>query len=190
MKKFPIIGIVGLQASGKTVVASHLTDLGGEKIRMGNIVWDEVKKQSLEITERNVGRVAKELREEEGMDAVAKRCVPLIKEKSEGSKTIIVDGIRGIAEVESFREEFEEDFFLISVKASEETRFKRIKRRKREDDSIDFEEFEKKESREMEWGLEEAMESADYRIVNEESLEELKKKTSQIFDRIMEKYEN
>lgn len=189
MSDFPVIGIVGLQAAGKTEVASKLVDLGASRVRMGHVVWREVEKLGLEVTEKNVANIANELREEEGMGAIAKHCVPLINEKGAESKAVVVDGIRGIAEVEVFREEFEEDFSLLSVEASEDVRYKRIKSRKREDDIDDFKSFRDKDIRELNWGLEEAMESADYQIVNEGSLEKLKKRTIEIFEEITGNYE-
>ncbi len=190
MKEFPIIGLVGLQASGKTVVASHLTDLGAKRVRMGDIVWREVEERGLELNGGNVGKVANELRENEGMGAVAKRCIPIIKREGEGNPSVVVDGIRGIAEVEVFKEEFDGRFTLISIEASKETRYKRIKGREREDDSLDPESFEEKENRELNWGLKEAMESADYRIENEGTLRELKEKTSKIYEEILGEYES
>lgn len=190
MKEFLVIGLVGLQASGKTVVASHLADLGAKRVRMGNIVWREVEQRGLELNERNVGNIANELRKEGGMGAVAKHCIPIIKEKGKRNRSVVVDGVRGIAEVEVFKNEFDERFVLISIEASKDTRYKRIRERKRKDDSLDPESFEEKENRESNWGLKEAMESADYRIENEGTLEELKEKTSKIYEKILEEYES
>lgn len=190
MRDLLVIGIVGLQASGKTVVASNLVKLGASRVRMGDVVWREVENRGLKVNEKNVAKVAKELREEEGMDAIAERCIPLIKEKGKENKIIIVDGIRGIDEVKKFKNEFGENFVLLSVESSENTRYERIKKRGREDDIEDFETFREKDKREKKWGLEEAMESADYSIVNEGTLSELKEKTSKIFKEMKEKYEN
>lgn len=186
---FPVIGVVGPQASGKTKVASWLSDLGASRVRMGDLVWREVERRDLEVTEENVGKVAKELREEEGMAAVAKLSIPVISEEGESSSPVVVDGIRGIAEVDKFKEEFGDDFVLVSVEASKETRYERIKNRKREDDTPDFESFEEKDEREKSWGLDEATEAADYTIVNESSLRELESNTIEIFEEIMDRYE-
>ena len=189
MTDFPVIGLVGKQASGKTVVASELTDDETERIRMGDIVWDEVKRRGLELNGENAGRIANELRKNEGMDAIAKRCIPLIREKGEEGKTVIVDGIRGITEVNKFREEFKEDFYLVAVEASQKTRYERIKERKREDDVESFDDFKKKEQRELNWGLEEAINSADCRITNEGTIDDLTERVSKSFNEIRSKYE-
>lgn len=189
MEKYPIIGIVGLQGSGKTEVASKLVEEGAARVRMGNIVWKEIENRDLEVNEENVGLVANELREKEGMSAIAKRCIPIIREKGKESKAVVVDGIRGIAEVEKYKEEFGEDFVLLSIESSEETRYERIKDRKREDDIQDFEKFKEKDTRELNWGMKEAMESSDYKVSNEGTLYKLKEKTSKIFEEIISEYE-
>jgi len=124
------------------------------------------------------------------MDAIAKHCIPLIKEAGKENNAVVVDGIRGIAEVKKFKEEFESGFYLLSVEAPEETRYERIKERKRKDDIAGLETFRKKDERELEWGLGEAMEVADYRIENEGSLKELKEETSETFREIKDKYES
>lgn len=186
MFDFSVIGIVGLQASGKTLVASHLIDLGASRVRMGDVVWREVKNRKLEINEENVADVAKELREREGMGAIAERCIPIIKKKGKKSETVVVDGLRGGAEVKVFRNEFGESFFLISVEAPDKLRYDRIKRRGREDDIEDFESFKEKDERELDWGMEEAMESADFTIINNGSVRDLKIKVSKIFEEITE----
>lgn len=190
MMDFSIIGIVGLQASGKSVVSSIFVEKGASRVRMGDVVWNEVERRGLDLNEGNVAEVAQELRDAEGMGAIAKRCVPLIREKGEESDIVVVDGIRGIAEVEVFRKEFGENFFLLSVEASSDIRYNRIKQRGREDDITSFEEFKEKDKRELNWGLEEAMDKTDYKIINEGSIEELKKKSSKILEKIKDKNEN
>lgn len=190
MNSFPVVGLVGLQGSGKTQAARELVRAGAARVRMGDVVWRELERRGLEISEEEVGRVANKIREEEGRDAIAKRCLPLIEERGEEAVAVVVDGIRSIAEVERFREEFGEDFFLISIEASEETRYRRIEKRGREDDTVGRGDFEEKESRELGWGLKEAMSSADYRIENEGSLEELREKILDIFEEVLGEYES
>jgi len=184
MNDFFVIGLVGLQASGKTEATSMFLEEGGSRVRMGDIVWDEVEARNLKVNQDNVAKVAQEMRDEEGMGAIAKHSIPRIKKKGEKSRFVFVDGIRGFKEVEIFRDEFEDNFYLLSVKASTETRYERIKSRDREDDIESLEEFKEKDERELSWGLEEAMEDADFKIKNEGSIEELRKKFSQIMEKI------
>jgi dephospho-CoA kinase len=185
MHDLAVIGVVGLPGSGKTEVAKVAGKLDMPRVRMGDVVWEEVKKRGLELNEENVGAVAGELREKEGLDAIAKRCVPLIKKKGEDKKAVLVDGIRGKAEVEEFRRSFGEKFSLLTVKASEQTRFKRVSSRRREDDISSLEAFREKDERELSWGLDGAMNLADYTIVNEGTLEEFRQQAKEILKKIV-----
>jgi dephospho-CoA kinase len=174
-----VVGIAGLPGSGKTEVAKIAVRFGYSYIRMGDVVVEEVRRRGLKVCEENVGAVASELRRTSEAE-VARRCIPLIREKPE---PVVVDGIRGIAEVEKFRREFGDAFKLVSVWSSQATRFSRISRRGREDDAQGWEEFLKKDRRELSWGLGEAMALSDYLIVNEGTLEELREKAEEIFRR-------
>ncbi|MEM3402701.1 MAG: AAA family ATPase [Candidatus Hadarchaeales archaeon] len=174
-----VIGLVGLQGSGKTETVKVLERLGAEWVRMGDVVWKELEKRGQEINEANVGRLAEELRKVEGMGAVAKRCVPIIREKK--SDVVVVDGIRGIAEVEEFRKAFGDDFHLWAVWASERDRYSRIAGRKRQDDVTGLDALRSKDRRELGWGLGEAFALAEVMIVNDGSLEDLRKKVEKAF---------
>ena len=175
-----VVGIAGPPGAGKTEVARVAIQLGYSYLRMGDVVLEEVRRRGLEVSEENVGAVASELRKL-GEAEVARRCIPLIKER-EGF--VVVDGIRGIAEVEEFRREFGDAFKLISVWASPKTRFQRISKRSREDDAQGWEEFQRKDRRELSWGLGGALISSDYLIVNEGTREELKQKAKEILERL------
>ncbi len=172
-----VLAFVGAPAAGKTEAASVAKEMGIPVITMGEVIREELRKRSLPLNDENAGRVANELREREGMDAIAKRCIPLIKDV-EGKKAertvIVVDGIRGIAEVETFKKEFGDDFVLVRVDAPLQLRYKRIKSRGRGDDVLSVEEFKNREKRELGWGMEEAMKKADKVVKNEGYLEEFK----------------
>jgi dephospho-CoA kinase len=185
-----VIGITGPHGSGKTEVAKALSRFDVPCVRMGDVVWEEVRRRGQEITEANVARVASELREREGLEAIAKRCVPLIKSRGKNKRAVVVDGIRGAAEVNEFRRAFGQNFHLIAVRAGEQTRYSRIASRGRTDDADTREKFKEKDRREDEWGLEEAIALADFTIVNEGTLEELHRKAVEIYKKLTgEKFE-
>lgn len=179
-----VIGIVGLHGSGKTEVAKALAELGVPTVRMGDVVLDELRRHGKKINEASVARVANELRKREGLGAIAKRCIPIIKARGRGKSAVTVDGIRGIAEVEVFRRAFGDDFHLIAVWASERTRFKRVTSRAREDDVANMKRFRKKDLRELGWGLADAFMLADYMVVNEGAIEETHSRAVEIFKSI------
>jgi dephospho-CoA kinase len=184
-----VIGLVGLQGSGKTEVAKAFAKFNVSYVRMGDVVWKELERRGGEITEANVAKLANELRQKEGLSAIAKRCIPLILEKGKGKRAVIVDGIRGIAEVEEFRRAFGEKFHLLGVSASEGVRYSRVASRGRADDVAMFERFREKDRRELGWGLGEALAKADVTIANEGTLEELRRKAVEFFERVVGKVE-
>jgi dephospho-CoA kinase len=82
---------------------------------------------------------------------------------------VLVDGIRGDAEVTLFRRVFP-GFTLISIDASFETRLARIQARGRSDDFSSADELRTRDKRELGWGLGNALDDADVHLSNEGSL--------------------
>lgn len=175
-----IIAFVGMPASGKSEASSVARDFGINVVNMGDVIREEVMRRGLEPTDANTGAVANDLRDKEGMDGVAKRCVPKIKET--GSELVVVDGVRGISEVKCFKQAFGEDFTLISIDAPIEVRFERVKSRGRSDDMTDIEQLRVRDERELGWGMKEAMDVADVVIENTSTLEEFKKQIVQALE--------
>jgi dephospho-CoA kinase len=180
-----IIGIVGLHGSGKTEVARTLAEFDVPIVRMGDVVWEEVERRGQKISESAVAAVADELREREGLGAIAKRCVPLIESRGKGKRAVVVDGIRGMAEVDEFRRYFGDSFHLLAIWANEQIRYSRVSSRGRADDVMSLESFREKDRRELGWGLGEALTLADFIIVNEGTLEELHKRAVGLFEKIV-----
>ena len=183
-----VLAFVGAPAAGKTEAAAVAKEVGIPVVTMGDVVREELRRRNLPLSDANAGSIANELREREGVDAIAKRCIPLIKgitdmERQKSTKAVIViDGIRGVAEVETFKKEFGTDFVLVRIEAPLDLRYERIKTRGRGDDLLNIEEFKEREERERRWGMGEAMEKADKVIKNEGSLEEFKEEIKGILD--------
>lgn len=164
-----IIAFVGLPASGKSEASKVASGMGLSVVVMGDIIREEVKRRGLLLTDENAGGVGSDLRKLEGMDAIAKRCIPVIRARN--ADVIVVDGVRGIAEVERFREVFGDDFSLIKVESTLEWRFDRLEKRGRSDSLKSREELENRDERELGWGMKAAMESADMVIKNDGTLD-------------------
>jgi dephospho-CoA kinase len=147
---------------------------------MGDVVRAELRRRGLPLSDENAGTIASELRAQEGMDAIAKRCIPQVRAIAGEKAVIVIDGIRGISEVETFKKEFGTDFTLVRVDAPLNLRYERIKTRGRGDDSLSIEEFKTREERENEWGLGEAMKNADKVITNTDSRELFKEQIEEI----------
>ena len=178
-----VIGIVGLPGSGKTEVAKSLATSGATIVRMGDVVWQELERRGRAITDANVGQLSNEFRKLEGMGAIAKRSVPLVEAAGKGKRAVVVDGIRGISEVDEFRKAFGKGFHLIAVWSSEKSRYSRIASRRRVDDPLNLENFREKDLRELSWGLGDALALADVLFVNEGSIAELRAKSAGYFKR-------
>jgi len=176
-----IIAFVGMPLSGKSTASKVAQELGFPVIVMGDVIREEVKARSLPLNDSNAGKVANELREKEGMDAIAKRCIPKIEE-SEG--IVVIDGIRGIDEIKCLKKEFGDDFILIHIKSSIEKRFERAIARKRLDDSTTIEELQQRDKRELSWNMGKAIEIADYAVINDSSYKKFNNEIKKILTKL------
>jgi dephospho-CoA kinase len=173
-----VIGITGMPGSGKTEVAKLAKKRGIPVVRMGDLVWKEVKQRGLELNDESVGKIAAEMRKED--PAIwAVKTIEVIEHLR--SKTVVIDGIRSGAEVEKFRSAFP-NFQLVAINASQKTRFERISGRGREDDVTTRKAFVERDERELRWGLGEVIALADTRIINESSLEVFRRNIAGLFE--------
>jgi len=173
-----ILAFTGMPASGKSVAVEIAKEKNIPVIRMGDAVWYETKKQGLELNDKNVGKIANDMRERHGKDIWAKRTVETIKSNVK-EDYIVIDGIRNSEEIDYFKKTLGSNFYVIAIVASDELRKQRVLSRKREDDSRDVNELEKRDKRELGWGLGEVIEHADIEIVNEGTIEEFRKKVKE-----------
>lgn len=164
-----IIAFVGMPASGKSEASKIARSLNIPVVNMGDVVREETARCGLPSTDENIGGTGTRLRREEGMDAIAKRCVP--KVHLFDSPVIVIDGTRNIEEVNYFKKQFGDDFKLVAIDAPFDVRFERVKKRARSDDMYNTEELKRRDEREKGWGLDKAIEMADITISNTNSLE-------------------
>jgi|Deesub1362B_J571_1020462.scaffolds.fasta_scaffold00118_68 predicted RNA binding protein with dsRBD fold (UPF0201 family)/cytidylate kinase len=182
-----LIAFVGYPLSGKSTATSIARELGIPVVVMGDVVRKEVERRGLDLSDENTGRIASELREKEGMDAIAKRCIPeIIKLRS---NLVVIDGIRGIDEVLRFKKEFGEDFILIAIDSAFDNRFRRALKRRRGDDIRTEEELRRRDEREESWGLREAFDRANLIVENNSDINSFKDKIREIFGRFTKRVE-
>jgi dephospho-CoA kinase len=162
-----VIGVVGLPASGKGEFSKIAAARGIPVVVMGDMIRNAVNSEGMDPTDANLGAMANKLRAKQGMDAIAHLCVPEIQRLT--APLVLVDGIRGDAEVTLFRRVFP-GFTLISIDSSFETRLARIKARGRSDDFASAEELRTRDKRELGWGLGNALNDADVHLSNEGTL--------------------
>ena len=184
-----IIGFVGMPGSGKSVASKVACEMKIPVVVMGDVIREEARRLQLEPTDQNLGQVGNSLREKEGPFAIAKRCLEKIEtlEKAGSSPAVVViEGIRSKDEVDLFREQ-SSDFRLIEVWVPDDIRVRRIAARGRADDCCGTDSkgaMDKRDAREMGWGMGEAIRSADMRIENDGSLEELEGKVREVLQKM------
>jgi predicted RNA binding protein with dsRBD fold (UPF0201 family)/cytidylate kinase len=161
-----VIAFVGMPGAGKTEASNVAAALGIPVVIMGNVLREEVRNRGLAPTDANIGGTANQLRQEEGMDAIAKRCIPKIEAHEGKADAVVVDGIRGIAEVETFKKAFDDHFTLVKIDAPFELRLERLTRRGRSDDLGSAEGLKQRDERELSWGMGEAIRAADKEVTN------------------------
>jgi dephospho-CoA kinase len=176
-----VVGVVGLPASGKGEFSRVARELGIPVVVMGDVIRQAVLESGMAPTDENLGQMGILLRAQEGMDAIASRCIPLIEQQT--VPLVIVDGIRGNHEVHLFRKHFP-NFCLIAIHADFRTRLQRLASRKRSDDSSLEEDLRQRDAREQAWGLAKALEEADYTLNNEGKLSRFRQKVRSLLMRL------
>ncbi len=178
-----VLAICGLPGSGKSTAIKAIEDLG-IVVTMGDIVRNEAKKRNLEPNRNNIGKVATELRKTGGPTIIANKCVDLIKNLNE--EVIFVDGIRSLSEVNIFRQYWK--FPIVAIVVDEKKRFKRLFSRGRSDDPKTLEDLKERDKREINFGLDKVIEIANYTILNNSTIKDLKKKTRKVVIEIINTY--
>ncbi|MFW6122458.1 MAG: AAA family ATPase [Petrotogales bacterium] len=179
-----IIAFAGMPFSGKTEAVKIAKDMGIPVIRMGNMVWEEVKNRGLEINDNNVGNIANQMRKHFGKDIWAKKTIQKLKSLDE-IKTLVIDGVRNIEEIDAFKKELGEDFMVVAVEVGDELRFKRALNRDRDDDITDIKKIKERDQRELSWGLDVVIASADVIISNEGSINEFQRRVKEVLQKNM-----
>lgn len=176
-----LIAFVGMPASGKGEAARIVREMGYPVVNMGDVIREEVKREGLAPTDGNLGAAGTRLRREEGMAAVARRCV--LKLRALDADLAVVDGVRNKEEVELFKHEFGDDFLLINIEATDRMRLERVKKRGRDDDKLmDRETLRIRDERELGWGLGESIQRADLTITNNGTLDEIREKVRKVME--------
>ena len=175
-----VMGISGMPGSGKSFISDIATERGAVIVSMGDIVREEAEKRGESSKE-----TAKNLRAEFGQYIISELTIKKIKKlQAEGlEKSIVVEGIRSLHEVDMFREEFD-NFIIVSVFANPQIRFERLKLRQREDDSTDFNVFDARDRTELGFGIGSVISLSDKLIINESDVESYCDKINEYFDEI------
>jgi dephospho-CoA kinase len=167
-----IVCLTGMPGAGKSSVASFLKEKGFAVVTMGDVVREEAKRQGLEPTDINLGKMMLKLRQDLGPGAVGHIVLQKLA-RDGGSSNVVIDGIRSIAEVEVLKKVGH--VRLLAIHASQDTRFKHLRERARADAPSNGNEFAGRDKRELSVGVSEAIALANEVISNNDlTLEQLK----------------
>jgi dephospho-CoA kinase len=177
MSKRLIVCLTGMPGAGKSSVACFLKEKGFMVVTMGDVIREEAKRQGLEPTDVNLGKMMLKLRQDFGPGAVGQIVLQKLARDDDNnnnnSSNVVVDGIRSVAEVEVLKKVGH--VRLLAIHASQDTRFKHLRRRGRADAPSDSDEFSGRDKRELSVGVSEAIALANEMISNNDlTLEQLK----------------
>lgn len=173
--------LVGMPGAGKSLCARHLEERGFFQYRFGGIVVDEVLRRGLPLTPDNERLVREELRANEGMDAIARRALPLLKAALENHSSIVIDGLYSWSEYKLLRRELGASIVVAAIVSARPLRHARLA--SRQERPLTPEEADKRDWLEIE-NLEKggSIAIADYTLVNDGSPDELLAKLDALID--------
>lgn len=171
--------VTGMPAAGKEEVVKVARRTGFSIVRMGDVVRDEARARGLASTDHAVGGMAHQERVEHGFGIWAERTLPRVP----GGR-VLIDGLRGRAELNVYRRAFGDRLVVLAVHASPATRFDRVVRRDRSDATASRETFLARDERELGWGIGDAIATAEILIVNEGTLPELRRVVREVLGRL------
>lgn len=126
MDKKIILAIVGLPGAGKTEITEYLMEkVGWPKIYFGEVTFDEMKKNGLEVNEVNERKTREDIRARLGMGAYAILNIPKIKELFKTS-SVILESFYSWEEYLEIKKEFGDSFKVLATVASPEIRENRM----------------------------------------------------------------
>ena len=177
-----VVSIVGMAGAGKSEVARLFEENGFVRIRFGDVTDEEVKKQGLELNEQNERYIRELLRKEHGMSAYAKLNLAKIDEASKYSN-VVIDGLYSWEEYIFLKDYYGEDFYVVAVWASPTTRYARLTTRLNR--RLTLEEAASRDRTEIEnTNKGGPIAIADFTIINESSLENLRREAKRIISRL------
>ena len=177
-----VVSIVGMTGAGKSEVSRVFEDSGFTRIRFGDVTDEEIRKRGLELNEENERHIRERLRQKHGMSAYAKLNLPRIDEAAKHSD-VVIDGLYSWEEYTFLKNYYGGDFYVVAVWASPKTRYARLTTRRSR--PLTLEEAASRDKAEIEnsdKGGPIAM--ADFTIINESTLENLRQETKRVISRL------
>lgn len=179
-----ILAIVGLPGAGKTEITEYLMDkTGWPKVYFGDVTFEEMQKNGLEINEANERKTREEIRSKWGMGGYAILNLPKIKELFKDS-SVILESFYSWEEYLEVKKEFGDSFKILATLASPEIREQRMLNRPKRP-LASKEEFISRDYSQIE-NLHQAgpIARADFFVINEGTKENLYKKVDEVISKL------
>lgn len=177
-----VVAIVGMSGAGKSEVARAFEENSFIRIRFGDVTDEEIRKRGLELNEENERHIRELLRQEYGMSAYAMLNLSKI-DLAQKQSGVVIDGLYSWEEYTFLKKYYGEDFCVVAVWSSPRTRYTRLSSRANR--RLTLEEAASRDEAEVEninKGGPIAM--ADFTIINESSIKNLKREVKGIISGI------
>ena len=123
-----IVAVVGLCGTGKSEATQIFIENGFKKVYFGDVTFDEMKRQNLEINPENERKVREQLRSKGDMAIYAKMSEPKIKELFK-TNDVVVESLYSWSEYKYLKEIYKDDFKLLAIVTDRDLRAKRLMHR-------------------------------------------------------------
>ncbi len=170
-----IIGITGTLGSGKGTIVKYLVEQKGfEHFTVRGFLTEALKERSMAINRDTMTSLANELRKENSPSYIIEK---LAEKANKSGNNCVIESIRTPGEVKALKNY--PKFVLLAIDADINIRYQRIRERNSETDQVSFETFVSNEKREMfsddpnKQNLSQCIDMADYKIINNDSLNSL-----------------
>lgn len=123
------LALVGMPGAGKTLCAAHLEQRGYAQFRFGSIVIDELLRRGLVVNPENERIVREDLRAKEGMEAIAIRSIPILKNLLASGKRLVIDGLYGFGEYKLLHADLGASMCVVAITSARHLRYQRLANR-------------------------------------------------------------
>jgi dephospho-CoA kinase len=129
--KLLILAVVGMPGSGKSEVLKTLVkEYNFSHLYYGDITFDEMKRQGLEVNEKNERFVREGLRASGDMGIYSKMILPKIEQEiQQGANKIILESMYNVHEFEVIKDRYKDSFKVLAIHSDRGIRIKRLNSR-------------------------------------------------------------
>ena len=179
-----IVAVVGLCGAGKSEATQIFIENDFKKVYFGDVTFDEMKRQGLEVNPQNERKIREELRATSDMAIYAKKSEPKISAYYESGNNVVVESLYSWSEYKYLKEIYKDKFKLLAIVTDRDLRAKRLKTR--EYRPLTDEEVTTRDYTEIE-NIEKAgpIAIADHFIVNNDNMSNLKEQVQQYINTLL-----